>query len=852
MTAAPLYPEFVFTHEENLELETGVLVDADLVREQIMLERKTREYGMDRYTKRMEKEKERNRESETSYGARLITTLTAKVAEGIKKFLEEGSVGRNHSSLTYLDQIRPESAAFLALKSILNGISRERKLQKVMIEIATAIEDEIRFSHLRDADTKYYDRVLKKGVKERLSDHNKRFYLVYCMNKREIEWDNWSEADKVKLGGKLLDIIQQTIGLVELFRKPEEKGETLYLRATEETLKWIAKRNDVMAFLGHTCEPMVVPPKPWTNPVNGGYLTSNIAPKTLVKTPNKTYLKQLADVEMPNVYKAINAVQNTPWVINRRVLRVMNYMWDNDRDFGVLPRKKDYELPELPHDFKTNPEAKKNWKNVAKEIHKKNNKVASKRLQFDINLQTARKYSHYSAIYFPYQVDFRGRVYAIPSFNPQGTDYIKSLLRLQNAKPLGEHGAKWLAIHGANCAGVDKVTFEERIAWVHEHTEEILASAADPMGCKWWMDQDSPWQFLAFCFEWAGYKKFGDGYICGIPVALDGSCSGIQHYSAMLRDEIGGAAVNLLPADRPQDIYKRVSDRVNESLKRLAKNGTEDEYTLEKAEDGTEYQKIKRGTKNLAKQWLQFGVDRKVTKRSVMTLPYGSRAYGFRDQLMEDIINPARGEEKNFPFDGSGYVAAGFMANQIWEAVQSVVVKAAQAMEWLKKAAALVAKEGLPIRWVTPAGFPVLQDYRDMKNRRIETKLNGARIVLSIAEAEDSISRTAMANAISPNFIHSCDAAHLMLTVCACVDEGVTDFALIHDSFGTVPADTETLFRVVRETMVDMYSQLSVLEHFAEQLKYQLTEDNVKLLPELPSHGTLQLEAIIESLYCFA
>src|SRR3546814_16441857 len=49
-----------------------------------------------------------------------------------------------------------------------------------------------------------------------------------------------------------------------------------------------------------------------------------------------------------------------------------------------------------------------------------------------------------------------------------------------------------------------------------------------------------------------------------IPVALDGSCSGLQHFSAMLRDEEGGAAVNLLPAERPQDVYKRVAVRAQE------------------------------------------------------------------------------------------------------------------------------------------------------------------------------------------------------------------------------------------------------------------------------------------------
>lgn len=37
---------------------------------------------------------------------------------------------------------------------------------------------------------------------------------------------------------------------------------------------------------------------------------------------------------------------------------------------------------------------------------------------------------------------------------------------------------------------------------------------------------------------------------------MDGSCNGLQHYAALGRDEAGGAAVNLLPSDAPQDVYK--------------------------------------------------------------------------------------------------------------------------------------------------------------------------------------------------------------------------------------------------------------------------------------------------------
>ena len=59
----------------------------------------------------------------------------------------------------------------------------------------------------------------------------------------------------------------------------------------------------------------------------------------------------------------------------------------------------------------------------------------------------------------------------------------------------------------------------------------------------------SPYQFLAFCNEWAVTNKQGDGFVSHIPVAVDGSCNGLQLYSLMLKDEKAGKLVNLTVTD---------------------------------------------------------------------------------------------------------------------------------------------------------------------------------------------------------------------------------------------------------------------------------------------------------------
>ena len=74
-----------------------------------------------------------------------------------------------------------------------------------------------------------------------------------------------------------------------------------------------------------------------------------------------------------------------------------------------------------------------------------------------------------------YQLDFRGRIYAVPNYlNPQGPDFAKGLLTFAEGKPIDENGACYLAIHGANCFGYDKVGLQDRIDWVQKILTESL------------------------------------------------------------------------------------------------------------------------------------------------------------------------------------------------------------------------------------------------------------------------------------------------------------------------------------------------------------------------------------------
>ena len=255
-----------------------------------------------------------------------------------------------------------------------------------------------------------------------------------------------------------------------------------------------------------------------------------------------------------------------------------------------------------------------------------------------------------------------------------------------------------------------------------------------------------------------------------------------------------------------------------------------------------------------------------MTKRSVMTLAYGSKEFGFRQQVLEDTIQPAIDSGKGLMFTQPNQ-AAGYMAKLIWESVSVTVVAAVEAMNWLKSAAKLLAAEvkdkktgeilrkRCAVHWVTPDGFPVWQEYKKPIQTRLNLMFLGQfRLQPTINTNKDSeIDAHKQESGIAPNFVHSQDGSHLRKTVVWAHEKyGIESFALIHDSFGTIPADAANLFKAVRETMVDTYESCDVLADFYDQFADQLHESQLDKMPALPAKGNLNLRDILESDFAFA
>ena len=858
-----------------------------LFERQIALEAEMAARGIDAFKKEIHDAKANHQEANTSYGSYLVRRAIKPLADEIQAFLDKansGVPGKRHVAVKYLRGVNPEITAFLTLRTCLNLVSVRITLQNASIKVADALESEAALAQF-EAENQLEYKKATSAVRRATNERYKRVVYSYIAGKNEITLPQWAKRDKLLIGQKLIEMMIDTTGYFEILadysnsgpvKRSSGLGYTYHLVGSPKCLEWVDKMSNYTGLAGPEYLPTILPPRPWTSPSEGGYYTL-FKPLKLVKTGRPNYMEELSMLteQMPVMYEAVNAMQETGYRINAKVQEVMSQLWETGGDVAGLPNREGYALPRCPicgeimpmahvrgvdkkHRCFTlpgNEEKLKSWKVEAAKIYDLNIATMSKRFQFAKTLWLADKFKGEAAIYFPMQLDFRGRCYAVPSYlNPQGADPAKGLLLFSEGKPLTTPEAiKWLAVHGSNVWGNDKVSLEDRHAWVLENEGEILAVAENPYDNRMWFEADKPWQFLAFCFEWAGHIKEGATFVSHLPVAMDGTCNGLQIFSLMLRDPVGGAATNLLPADKPQDIYQIVADKTTLKLQEKSATGRGVYRKGEKKEDPEIFWYDE---KDMALALLTLGINRKTTKRQVMVLPYGGTFQSCCEYTLEHLNErlAAVGQTPAGINDQNVYAASRFLAALIWDSIGETVVAAREAMGFLQKLASVVAAEGLPVNWTTPVGFLVSQAYHDLKEYRVKTRL-GASIIRMVLRDEGEIIRIdkrRQRNGISPNFVHSLDAAAMCLSISLARKRGVTSFMMIHDSYGTHAADAPALASSLRRAFVSMFTERDVLADLKQEIAEMLPEKRRKELPDLPAKGTLDVNEVLKSTFFFA
>lgn len=803
---------------------------------QLKLEEEMQGMGVARFREEVQKARESGTETHTRGVMRIMRQAFEPFVKSIEEWkakCEKGVVtriGQPHHAYQYLKDIDNDVLAFLTLKTVLDTISKARTLPDITIAIANQIVSEINFREFKKASPAHYAKVKDDVTKRTRTQSRIATVLKRSARRDAVELTQYPSPEKHKIGALLLGLMVDSTGLVEIYTPPmlpnDRTKPSPRVQPTAKTSEWLRESNARCELLSPVLMPMLVEPKDWKNPHNGGFWSDHIR-LPLIRRAGQAQLDEAENIDMWEVYQALNHIQKTRWKINRKVLEVIRQCADNKNPLGNLPAGLELPLPPTPLDIETNTEARWRWRKAASLVYGENIRIRSKYIGLHKKLQIAERFVDEDEIYFVYNLDFRGRVYPVQvHLNPQGDDVSKSLLMFAEGKPVDDETGAWLAVHGANLFGFDKVSLEDRVAWTQQHTDKICEVAADPFENRWWTEADKPWCFLAFCFEWAEFTLHPGTFRSHLPIALDGSCNGLQHFSAMLRDPIGGAATNLVPADVPSDIYSIVATTVSGKLEVLAAQGDP-----------------------MAQRWRGY-VTRSLVKRPTMTMPYGATMSGYKDQVA-GILQEWKDEGKPCPdFGDDQWLGCAYLAKLIADSLSEIVVAASEAMSWLQEVADVVSAENLPIYWITPVGFPVMQNYRNVLTKQVRTEIAGKFYNTSVAYGSGTkMNKRKMKAAISPNFVHSCDASHLVRTVNLCEANGINALAMIHDSYGTHAADTPRLREVLRHAFVQIH-ETDPLMSFYESMKRQSTQPDK--IPPPPSKASLDLLKVLDADFFFA
>ena len=770
--------------------------------EQIALEREQIRQGLKELQNNTHKLEEKSYASASVYGVVSIDQLLPVVVERIQDThlrIRQGSAGVAFAEIIqYLADLEAEAAAAIALKVTFDKVFSIKPGQSVITNIAdsigTALENECMM--------RYYERnvpgllhVLKENYYHRSIGTTQKVTVIKTLMKRyKVTWNFWGRTNRVKLGGWLLDCICE---VSNYFMKTTRRQGRKTILEISPTPEFLSRKDEIMKqaeLFSPLAWPMLIEPNDWTpDGKHGGYVLNEVMRGYAMVRRGNPYRIQ---GEQP--VKFLNRIQKVAYTLNPFIVGVAETLRERQIQIGKFVPIVEIPLPPKPVDIATNAESRKDYRRRAAEVCNINAQAFKKSCRTRMTMNAVERFKDVEKFYIPWSFDYRGRAYPIPAFlTPQDTDFGKSLLKFHNQAPMTEEAVEWLSFQCATTYGRTKDTIKERLKWTNDNLNLIKRIAEDPIGTlPEWEKAEEPWTFLSACDEYYHCVIKRDRNFTNLPVAVDATCSGLQILAGLARDRSTAKLVNVIPSERPQDAYKVIADEAKPNVP----------------------------------VHLQQHMDRKTTKRTVMTVPYNAKPFSNRGYIREAL------KEKGVEVEKEDLTA---VVKAVRDAMNVIVPGPMRVMKWIEsEVAAAIDRGASEISWVTPSGFVVTQKLMKKDIKTIELQLLG-RCQIKVADGDtEEVDKNHHKNATAPNLIHSLDASLLHLSA----TRFKYPLAVIHDSVLCRATDMDPLSKIIRETYMHLFAEHDYLVDWANQIGAE---------SEPPIIGTLEPRSVIESTYFF-
>ena len=170
--------------------------------------------------------------------------------------------------------------------------------------------------------------------------------------------DTWTADDTTHLGAALLSILTEHAKVNENGREEpafrvEKKWSNNGSKSTSfitihDRIYKIFLEDEYLSWAANTTRhmPMIVPPSDWVGPNNGGYRWLEV---DMMRTHRSNVQKEaLQHADISVVCDGLNILGKTAWKINKEILNVGEYCWENNIPIGDIPSRTDLQVPPEP------------------------------------------------------------------------------------------------------------------------------------------------------------------------------------------------------------------------------------------------------------------------------------------------------------------------------------------------------------------------------------------------------------------------------------------------------------------------------------------------------------------------
>ena len=769
---------------------------------QVDLEREQIRQGLEKLHDNTTKLQDKEYASATAYGVASIEQLMPLVVARIQHTtnrIKEGKTGVAFRQIQqYLADIEAEAAAAISCKVVFDKVFATKKasalVPNVTDAIGQAVENECMMRHYENKVPGLLHTIKQNYFHKASGTHQKVKVITTLMNRYDVpHWQCWGRANRVKLGGWLLDCICEVSGWFLIDMRQHGNKRVNYVIPSPEFMQIKDKIMAQAELFSPLAWPMLIPPNDWDTERPGGYLLNEVMRGyDMVRRGDPTCIQGETPISF------LNKIQKVAYTLNPFVVGVAKTFMERRIEVGKFVPQVEMPLPPKPADIDDNKDSEMSYRRAAAEAYNYNAQAFQRSCRTRMTMNAVKVFEDVDKFYIPWSFDYRGRAYPIPAFlTPQDTDFGKSLLKFHEGSFMTPEAEDWLAFQVATTYGLDKAPMQERLEWADDNKDLIERIATDPLGCLHeWEVADEPWTFLAACDEYFHCIIKCDRHYTNLPVAVDATCSGLQILAGLARDASTAELVNVLPSDKPQDAYKVIAEQAKPHVPVS----------------------------------IRPHMDRKTTKRTVMTVPYNAKPFSNRGYIREAL------KEKGVEVEKDDLTAT---VKAVRDAMDVVVPGPMKVMKWIETEVGKAIDRGATrLTWMTHSGFTVKQKLMKPKVATIELQLMGRCKIRVATEDGDKVDKNHHKNATAPNLIHSLDASLLHLSAL----RFNAPISLIHDSVLCRATDMSVLSAIVRETYMHLFAEHDYLTTFAHYIGAET---------EPPIIDTLKPANVIDSTYFF-